>query len=151
MFLKLKLRRLLIKIQELKVKDLQNMKIIRKDKTRLHGLGGKLLVRIRIAFLAIIAQNQPVVAPLFPVAVIPLNLIMLYNIWVFFEINNKLILLFLNYIRYMDFDLAEILGITLKLDRFIHHIIKTYKKYIYYITRSSINKILEDPNLSYKA
>jgi hypothetical protein len=51
----------------------------------------------------------------------------------------------------MDFNLAEILGITFKLNYFIRHIIKTYKKYIYYITRLSINEILKDLNLFYKA
>jgi hypothetical protein len=127
------------------------VKIARKDKARLHGPGGKLLVRTRIAFLAIAAQNQPVAAPSPLVAAIPLNPTILRNIWVSFEINNKPILLLFGYIGYIDFDLAEILKIAFKLDRFIRRIIKTYKRYIYYITRSSINEILEDLNLSYKA
>jgi hypothetical protein len=76
---------------------------------------------------------------------------MLRNIWVSFKINNELILPLPGYIGYIDFDPAEILGIALKLDRFIRRIIKTYKRYIYYTTRSSINEILEDPDLSYKA
>jgi hypothetical protein len=80
MFLKPKLRRLLIKIQELKVKGLQNVKIARKDKAGLHGPNGKLPVRTGIAFLAIAAQNQPVAALSPPVAAIPLNPIMLRNI-----------------------------------------------------------------------
>jgi hypothetical protein len=80
MFLKLKLRRLLIKIQELKVKGLQNVKIARKDKARLYGPSSKLLVRTGIALLAITAQNQPVAAPSLLVAAIPLNPTILRNI-----------------------------------------------------------------------
>jgi hypothetical protein len=62
------------------VKGLQNMKIARKDKARLYGLGGKLPVRTGIAFLAIATQNQPVAAPSFLIAAIPLNPIILHNI-----------------------------------------------------------------------
>jgi hypothetical protein len=51
----------------------------------------------------------------------------------------------------MDFNPAEILGIALKLDRFIRRVIKTHERYIHYTTRSSINKVLEDPDLSHKA
>jgi hypothetical protein len=56
------------------------MKITRKDKARFHGPGNKLLVRTRIVFPAIVAQNQPVAAPLPSVAAIPLNPTMLCNI-----------------------------------------------------------------------
>jgi hypothetical protein len=78
--LKPKLQRLLIKIQELKVKGLQNMKIARKDKAKLHGPNNKLPVRTRIALPAITAQNQPVAAPSPPIAAIPLNPTILRNI-----------------------------------------------------------------------
>jgi hypothetical protein len=133
------------------VKGLQNVKIARKDKARLHGPGGKLPVRTGIALLIVTAQNQPVAAPSPPVAAIPLNPTMLRNIWVSFEINNEPILPLLNCVKYVDFDLAEILGTALKLDRFIRRIIKTYERYIHCVTRSSINEVLEDLDLSYKA
>jgi hypothetical protein len=151
MFLKPKLRRLLIKIQELKVKGLQNVKIARKDKAGLHGPGGKLPVRTGIALPAVAAQNQPVAAPSPPVAAIPLNPTMLRNIWVSFEINNEPILPLPGYVGYVDFDPAEILGTALKLDRFIRRVIKTHERYIHCATRSSINEVLEDPDLSHKA
>jgi hypothetical protein len=127
------------------------VKITRKDKAGLHGPGGKLLVRTRIALPAVVAQNQPVAASSPLVAAIPLNPTILRNIWVSFEINNEPILPLPGCIGYVDFDPAEILGIALKLDRFIRRIIKTHKRYIYYTTRSSINEVLEDPDLSYKA
>jgi hypothetical protein len=56
------------------------MKIIRKDKARLYKLNNKLLVQIRIAFLIITTQNQPVAIPSLFVITIPLNPIILYNI-----------------------------------------------------------------------
>jgi hypothetical protein len=53
--MRLNLQSLLTRIQELKVKGHQNVKTARKDKARLHGLGGKLPVQTGITLPVVAA------------------------------------------------------------------------------------------------
>lgn len=126
-----KLRSLLIRIQELKVKGLQNVKIARKDKAGLHGPGGNLPVRTGITLPVVAAQRQPVATPLNPVPA-PLNPLpaMLRNIQVYWQYNVEPPVPFAACKGIVTFNYTEELGTTEKFDRFIRCVIKTYSKWL---------------------